>query len=404
MIGTRSLPGAAVQRAENHTVRVARIDAIKGAAALLVVLGHALPLAYPSSYDRNPLFILIYSFHMPLFMFVTGYVYAGRLDVPVLPWIFWKAVKLLPVYALWHVLFALYNRDYSFLSDPGGFWAEALIHPDAPWFLPVLFLCLVVLLAVAKAGRKWGGWAYAAFFAAAVLLPWPDSFGLVKVKWYAFFMVAGYLLPGAYAVLSRSWPLPELLRRRGLAAVIPFLLFPALIIGRLLWADMPANVDFGRLNDWWRSPSTWWLHYALALAGILYSFRLATALELRFSLRPFAWIGRRSLELYLLHGIFLWVGVGTGSLRAASAFLGATLASLAVAVIARKTPFAGPLLFGVDAGKGRQASPEGPPGSGLARAWRNAELEPDPVGQAAQEDSEPPRDGKALGAGRAGLP
>lgn len=56
-------------------------DIIKGIAILMVVLGHSLEygggLEYRDSgeYFNNPLFLLIYSFHMPLFMIVSGYLY-----------------------------------------------------------------------------------------------------------------------------------------------------------------------------------------------------------------------------------------------------------------------------------------------------------------------------------------
>ena len=55
------------------------IDFIKGVAILLVLVGHAIQYCYGAeyflqgAYFSNPIFKFIYSFHMPLFMAVSGY-------------------------------------------------------------------------------------------------------------------------------------------------------------------------------------------------------------------------------------------------------------------------------------------------------------------------------------------
>lgn len=55
------------------------IDNIKGILILLVILGHSIQYASGMEYLRNdlfydnPLFLLIYSFHMPLFALISGY-------------------------------------------------------------------------------------------------------------------------------------------------------------------------------------------------------------------------------------------------------------------------------------------------------------------------------------------
>lgn len=50
--------------------RISYIDQLKGIAIFLVVLGHV--IEHNAGRD-NFLWTLIYSFHMPLFMFVSGY-------------------------------------------------------------------------------------------------------------------------------------------------------------------------------------------------------------------------------------------------------------------------------------------------------------------------------------------
>lgn len=55
----------------NH--RILYLDNIKGFAILLVVLGHCIQFSNPK-FDDDFLFRFIYSFHMPLFFMVSGYV------------------------------------------------------------------------------------------------------------------------------------------------------------------------------------------------------------------------------------------------------------------------------------------------------------------------------------------
>lgn len=54
-----------------NDLRISYIDQLKGIAILLVVLGHV--IGY-NNCENSFLWRFIYSFHMPLFMFISGYV------------------------------------------------------------------------------------------------------------------------------------------------------------------------------------------------------------------------------------------------------------------------------------------------------------------------------------------
>ena len=55
--------------------RIVYIDALRGFAILLVIVGHLIQFNYSSGIE-NPIFNIIYSFHMPLFFFISGYVHS----------------------------------------------------------------------------------------------------------------------------------------------------------------------------------------------------------------------------------------------------------------------------------------------------------------------------------------
>lgn len=54
------------------TMRLLHLDSIKGVLIVLVIIGHAIQFCMPDC-EQNFCFRFIYSFHMPLFFFVSGY-------------------------------------------------------------------------------------------------------------------------------------------------------------------------------------------------------------------------------------------------------------------------------------------------------------------------------------------
>lgn len=52
--------------------RIAYIDFARGLAIILVVIGHYIQVFYENAFQSNPVLIVIYSFHMPLFFIISG--------------------------------------------------------------------------------------------------------------------------------------------------------------------------------------------------------------------------------------------------------------------------------------------------------------------------------------------
>lgn len=59
-----------------------RFDVLKGLLIILVVLGHSINIEYLDASWDNALFHFIYSFHMPLFVFLSGFFLQSSLDRP----------------------------------------------------------------------------------------------------------------------------------------------------------------------------------------------------------------------------------------------------------------------------------------------------------------------------------
>ena len=72
--------------AMNKSERLVSFDLLKLFAIYLVVLGHCVQHLLPShSYDE-PMYVYIYSFHMPLFMMISGYFSYKKEKTSVIMW------------------------------------------------------------------------------------------------------------------------------------------------------------------------------------------------------------------------------------------------------------------------------------------------------------------------------
>lgn len=57
--------------------RLASMDMLKGFAIIMVIAGHAVQYLISGHYYDKEVYRLIYSFHMPLFMAITGFFASG---------------------------------------------------------------------------------------------------------------------------------------------------------------------------------------------------------------------------------------------------------------------------------------------------------------------------------------
>ena len=172
--------------------RIHVIDALKGFAILLVVFGHAIQSTVPS-FDENVLFRIIYSFHMPLFMFLCGLVASYSFDVPVLSYLKKKFGSLVVPFISWYAVAYFLTGAYHTIALK-AYIGRVLLSPDyGLWFLWVLFLNFCILVVTVRMEQVLGLLAYLIM---ALFLRWVPfgllGIGLLKIHFVFFF--AGYLL------------------------------------------------------------------------------------------------------------------------------------------------------------------------------------------------------------------
>lgn len=120
--------------------RLLYLDNLRAILIMLVVLGHCVQWdgCYPD-YNSNLLFRFIYSFHMPLFFAISGYLtYKGRYDEKLMGK---RALQLLVPFVVWAFISPLFRLG----TFSWELTSKALCYPDyGLWFLYNLFFYCVI--------------------------------------------------------------------------------------------------------------------------------------------------------------------------------------------------------------------------------------------------------------------
>lgn len=140
--------------------RIGWIDNAKTVTIFLVVFGHCLQILYSSNYIAKDIFDCIYSFHMSVFFFLSGYVYSADNKMTII-YLRKKFNRLIiPAYlfgALW-ILYSLLKHDIQLRDISLIFILNNLLllrnsFIGRYWFLPTLFSLLMLKRILTKLGK-----------------------------------------------------------------------------------------------------------------------------------------------------------------------------------------------------------------------------------------------------------
>jgi len=315
-------------------VRNDQIDAMRAIGILLVMVGH-LP-ALSDWLDR-----LVFSFHVPLFFWVSGWLLdPRRLRGPAVPAVAGTVRRLLPPYlvfflmswAYWMATRNIGGRAEDFVgvmwSDPWiGFFqgvGPAILVNSTLWFFPCLLVTTVAFLLLHALAGRWQADAGIAIpiaigmfgFAMLATLPFTD----VRWPWGLDILPAALVFLAAGQACRLAWPrLQPVVGARGLPAA---LLWGAVLLAWAWWALQGERIDMQYLG-FGDSPL---MFVVVALAGIALSLRLAGSIPGHPVVR---WLGANTLILFPTHVLIFNFLTGVGKL-----FLGLSAEAL-------RTPTAG---------------------------------------------------------------
>ena len=172
--------------------RLLEFDVIKLLAIFLVLWGHCTQYFLTAeNHVDEPVYRIIYTFHMPLFIMVSGFFASSSLKKQLKPFLINKVLQLLLPCLSWGSLFYLILLT---ISTPERSYGSFLDHNL--WFLKCLFACYVIYYIVFRTCKK--------FYVAAVLslgiaLVIPDRY--IQTLFPYFLM--GILLQRYYDLFSK---------------------------------------------------------------------------------------------------------------------------------------------------------------------------------------------------------
>lgn len=130
--------------------RIIWADSLKGLLIILVVLGHAIQIVFAKECFNDHMFNLIYSFHMPAFMAISGYFAFRTKRVSLFTACKRRCLQLLVPYFLWSFISCSIGWSFS--------WAKMMnlfIYPDSSfWFLWILFIISVLFMLCQRIAEK----------------------------------------------------------------------------------------------------------------------------------------------------------------------------------------------------------------------------------------------------------
>jgi fucose 4-O-acetylase-like acetyltransferase len=321
------------------------LDVLKGVAIVTVVLGHALQGVTPD-FAHYPPFLILYSFHMPMFMFVAGMAMSAgifaavKAESPrVVDYVFRRALRLLVPFVAWAVIQFAWARP----ADSIVSWLSIVFHtPDnGLWFLLALFEISVVVALCAwfarLALRRLDATARATrtlVVLAACLALGSGIFWLLRYVFPSLGPATHYIKYVCLGILYRRLFPSGLHPALGFAA---FLLF-ATLSPFWVWLGPPA-ID-------WHPPMiderivTAVFDLIVGVSGTLAlveAVRLLAPCVPSVALQGMAFCGRRTLDIYALHYYFFAV---------APPVVGPIVASLLASLVLRQVPLAPLILFG----------------------------------------------------------
>ena len=165
--------------------RIQWLDYARGVGIILVVFAHTVgglraEIVGPKLHNYELIDLLIYSFHMPLFFFVSGVLFAKRLSSTWQYYFRAAAIGIVVPYFLWTIAFVSLqslvptevNNLYNF-EALAHIWRQPVGHM---WFLYALLIVQIVLLVFVRAfgvpGVIVAGCIFAFLYSLPALHPW----------------------------------------------------------------------------------------------------------------------------------------------------------------------------------------------------------------------------------------
>lgn len=267
--------------------RLDYIDHLKAVAIILVVFGHFLIAINPMGFSYHPVQI-VYSFHMPLFFFLSGFM-VGFKDKGKLSFSFItkKMITLLLPWFSWTIISSYYLGDKDFFHALEIFQ----FYPfRGYWFLPVLFIMMLLYflynrLLVWNIKKKNAYWLIALGIMSVIillgLLFYDYSLLMYAVYWFIFLLGS---LVGKYEKISCF------IKRQDVFVIATMFLL-------LLWTVYPLSSN----GVAWKSLTNIVMFFVISVTSSITLFNIVGNIYMPDIINKIlGYVGQKSLIIYLI--------------------------------------------------------------------------------------------------------
>lgn len=266
--------------------RIDYIDIAKGIGILLVYIGHC-NLNY-----KSPLFLWIYSFHMPLFFFISGFLYNTQTQPyyydTIKKVVFKKVISLIIPYFFFSIiqslLFMIFNIHLQNWLIKG--WGT-----NPLWFLPILFSIEIIhtfILSKKKLLAFIGIFSLISLFLYKVTTNRWLPFCISEIPWFYICFLEGYLSK-------------HILQKKALSTTFTIILF-ALHFILLFQLIIPYNGNY-RLQD--NDTLSYIYRIIIGYIGTISILGISQTINNLFSSKLLKWIGKNSLVILCTHIMYI---------------------------------------------------------------------------------------------------
>lgn len=178
--------------------RIEWLDELRGIAIFLVVLGHVCQFGF-SVETYSLLFRIIYSFHMPLFFFISGYARGlseKNINIGVL------ARQLLLPFVTWAIIKSIVERDISLSRC---LWVIQNPASGGLWFLWVLFFISIITCFIKEKFGSWISFLVCNVFLVVISFISHGQFGTWEMAVYFPYFVIGLSIRKIETFINRNF-------------------------------------------------------------------------------------------------------------------------------------------------------------------------------------------------------
>lgn len=282
--------------------RIQFIDSLKGFAIFLVVWGHSIQYVWSNySFYDDKVFEFIYSFHMSLFFFISGFFSDSSLKLDAKSFFLKKSTQLILPCLTWgailtilKILFLVWHNEW--MPDIPQYFYSTSIHNPALWFLPVIFACSAIMYLINKITKN-----FLLLFALSVIvsmfIPDNDYIRGYMIRTFLPMFLLGFAFKYLYDTMQKK----ALLYLIAFGVFFVVLLYFWKPIYTVYLTHTPSifhwNIEAYKISIF---------RIVVGLAGSLFFFFLFKCIYTKNKyFGVLSYVGKYTLEIYIIQAIFL---------------------------------------------------------------------------------------------------